>query len=72
MKNKNNVAYKLMWWLVRTLIFLFVGLRFTLYIESDEVGTFEHYLGFVMLVVAAIDCTVMIRNYISSSNKNES
>ena len=55
--------------MVRMLIFLFVGLRFTLYIEADEVGTFEHYLGFVMLVVALIDGSVMIRNYISSSKK---
>jgi hypothetical protein len=70
-KKKNNIAYKIMWWMFRTTIFLFVGLRFTLYIEPGEVGSFEHYLGFVMLVVAIVDGSFVIRNYLASSKKKD-
>lgn len=43
------------WAIFRTLLFWFVGIRYTAFIQPSEVGSWIHVLGFVFLVVALID-----------------
>ena len=63
MRNIKNDAVKLTWYFVRTVMFLFVGLRLTIFIEPSEQGTLENYLGIAMLVIVVIDSIGLIINF---------
>lgn len=56
MKYKGNII----WTIFRTATFWIVGLMSTLFIQKENAGTWQHYLGFAVLAIALIDTLFLV------------
>lgn len=56
----NNSKTK--WTLVRTLGFIIVGLMNTVLAKPEDIGTWKNYLGYGLLIIAAIEIVLLIRS----------
>ena len=54
------------WQIFRTLIFIFVGLINTIFIRTEDIGSWKNYIGYILLLLALYDVTVITTNYIKS------
>ncbi len=45
---------KLYWPIIRTIIFIILGLMNTVFIRSEDIGTLKNYIGYAFLVLAVI------------------
>ena len=57
---------KLIWTIIRTIIFIVVGLLNTVFIRVEDIGSWENYLGYFFLLLAAIDTFVIAKNLLKS------
>ena len=48
------------WPIIRTLTFLIVGVMNTILIRSEDIGSFKNYLGYLLLILAAVDIIINI------------
>ncbi|NVJ87178.1 MAG: hypothetical protein HWE15_12780 [Algoriphagus sp.] len=55
---------KISWNLIRTILFLVIGLMNTVFVKPEDVGSFKNYLGYVLLVLGIIDTFFVIRKQI--------
>ena len=69
MKN-SKVSKKKIWTIIRTLLFIVIGLMNTVLIRPDDVGSWKNYLGYLFLIIAAIDLFYLIINQLKSSQKS--
>jgi len=46
---------KNIWTIIRTTIFIFIGLKSTIFFSPENVGGWEIYLGYLLLIIAAFD-----------------
>jgi intracellular septation protein A len=63
-------AQKQNWRIVRSLLFVIIGLLNTVFIRPEDIGTWKNYLGYGFLLVAVIDMLFIIKLYLKR-NKNE-
>jgi hypothetical protein len=60
---------KVVWRLMRSLLFLVIGLMNTVFISSELIGSFEYYIGYALLLLAGMDVTSLAyEKYKSKSN----
>lgn len=51
---------KKQWTILRILLFIIVGLFNTLLIRPEDVGTWKNYLGYALILIAAIEIIFLI------------
>ncbi|MCL6097938.1 MAG: hypothetical protein M1391_05120 [Bacteroidetes bacterium] len=54
MKNKS-------WIIFRIVVFVVLGLLYTVFISPEETGTWKYYFGFVLLFIALVDVVRLVR-----------
>ena len=63
---------KTVWRIMRSLLFLVVGLIGTVFIRPELKGTLENYIGYALLVLAAVDiASLIITGFKGKVNKAE-
>ena len=61
--------YQLVWQIQRTLLFWIIGLFNTLLIRPADVGTWKHWLGWLLLALALIDTISLLVQAIQALNR---
>lgn len=51
------------WPIVRTLLFLIIGLLNTVFIRPEDIGTWKNYVGYGFLLAAIVDAFFLIKKY---------
>lgn len=51
------------WGIIRTIIFLVIGIKYTLFVNPELLGTWENYLGYLLLILGVIDSFLLIKKY---------
>jgi len=59
---------KTRWTIIRTLLFLVVGLMNTVFIKTEDIGSWKNYVGYALLVFALIEIVYLLK---SSFQKTE-
>ena len=70
MKN-NKVSKKKIQAVVRILTAIVIGLMNTVFIRPEDVGSWENYVGYLFLIIAAIDLFYLLLMSFKQSKKNE-
>jgi len=58
------------WYIIRTVLFYFIGLMNTIFIKPENIGSWENYLGYLILILAVVDTIVIIRKYLWNKKGN--
>ena len=58
------------WYIIRTVLFYLIGLMNTIFIKPENIGSWENYLGYAILVIAVIDTIVIVRKYFQNKKEN--
>ncbi|NVK50817.1 MAG: hypothetical protein HWE09_13690 [Cyclobacteriaceae bacterium] len=58
MEKKKNIS----WNVIRTMLFLIIGLMNTVFVKPEDVGTWKNYLGYGLLILALVDAFFLIRS----------
>jgi len=58
------------WHIIRTAIFYLIGLMNTIFINPENIGSWENYLGYLILILAVVDTIVIIRKYLWNKKGN--
>jgi len=58
------------WYIIRTVLFYFIGLMNTIFIKPENIGSWENYLGYLILILAVVDTIVIIRKYLRNKKGN--
>lgn len=58
------------WRIIRTAIFYLIGLMNTIFIKPENIGSWENYLGYLILLLAVVDTIVIIMKYLRNKKKN--
>lgn len=53
------------WPVIRTLLFLILGMMNTVLIKPEDIGTWKNYVGYGSLLAAALDTSILIKNNIN-------
>ncbi|TFV95557.1 hypothetical protein E4S40_04890 [Algoriphagus kandeliae] len=61
---------KIGWNVIRTILFIVIGLMNTVFIKAEDVGSFKNYLGYVLLVLGLIDAFFLIRSKVNSAKRS--
>jgi len=64
-------AQKQNWRIVRTLLFVIIGLLNTVFIRPEDIGTWKNYLGYGFLLIAVIDIFFIIKKYLKRNGSEE-
>ena len=48
------------WHVQRTLLFWVVGLLNTAFLKPDDVGTWKHWIGWLLIVLAVLDSVALV------------
>jgi uncharacterized membrane protein YfhO len=51
---------KKIWTLVRIATFIIIGLLNTIMIRPEDAGSFKNYIGYILLMIAAVDISVFL------------
>ncbi|MEW5844321.1 MAG: hypothetical protein AB1775_13755 [Bacteroidota bacterium] len=52
------------WWIIfRIVVFVALGLLYTVFISPEEMGTWKYYFGFVLLFIALVDVVRLIKTF---------
>ena len=62
MNAAKNSKGKNSWAIIRTLLFLIVGLMNTVFIRTEDIGSWKNYVGYLFLLLAVIDTALLIKN----------
>ena len=57
------------WHFIRTAIFYYLGLTYTVFINPVDAGTWKNYLGYLVLLLALFDTYLLVKEF---SNKTKS
>jgi hypothetical protein len=61
---ENEMNKKKTWGILRTALFIIVGLFNTVLIRPDDVGTWKNYLGYALLLIGIIDAFFIVKKSI--------
>ncbi len=56
------------WRIIRTIVFVIIGLLNTLFINPELVGTSQNYIGCALLVLALVDIIAMLYGWHKSKD----
>ena len=56
------------WAFARTLLLLIVGLLNTVFIRSEDIGTWKNYVGYAVLLLAIVDVFFLVQHYLKCKN----
>ncbi|MCS5491127.1 hypothetical protein [Algoriphagus limi] len=59
---------KISWNVIRTILFITIGLMNTVFVKAEDVGSFKNYLGYALLVLGLIDAFFLIRSKLKKAN----
>jgi len=62
---------RIVWNYIRTAIFYFLGILNTVFIRPEDIGTWKHFLGYLLLILAVVDTIFIIKNIIKQRRTNE-
>ena len=62
---------KLYWPIIRTIIFIILGLMNTVFIKPEDIGTLKNYIGYAFLVLAVIG-VLQVLNQLKKSKQESS
>jgi hypothetical protein len=62
---------KNIWTIIRTTIFIFIGLKSTIFIRPENVGGWENYLGYLLLIFAAFDLSSFLIKFYRKKLKQD-
>jgi len=51
------------WAIVRTILFIVIGLMNTVFIRPEDIGTWKNYVGYGFLLRAVVDTFFLIKRY---------
>jgi hypothetical protein len=54
------------WNIIRTIIFIVIGIKYTLFINPELLGTLGNYIGYMLLILGVIDSFFLIKKYLKS------
>jgi hypothetical protein len=66
--NKQPSTTKKSWSLIRTVMFIVIGLMNTVLIRDEDIGSFKNYLGYLLLMIGAIDFAYILFKYFKNIN----
>ena len=55
---------KTIWTIIRTAIFILIGLMNTVFIRQEDIGSWKNYVGYLFLLIAAADSFFLIKKII--------
>jgi hypothetical protein len=59
------------WTVIRTLLFVTIGLLNTVFIRPEDIGTWKNYIGYGLLIVAAADIFFLLKPYLTGRNNEK-
>ena len=62
---------KNIWKLIRAATFILVGIINTILIRPEDIGTWKNYLGYLLLILGAIDLIIFLKKRIAMKQKKE-
>jgi len=63
MKNK-------LWTLIRISTFILVGLMNTILIRPEDVGSWKNYVGYILLIIATVDLSLLFIKLLKKKTGN--
>jgi len=57
--------------IIRTALFLIIGLMNTVFIRTEDVGSIKNYLGYLFLLVALIDAIFLIKKLVYTKHESK-
>jgi hypothetical protein len=57
--------------IVRTILFIIIGLMNTVFIRPEDIGTWKNYVGYGFLLVAVVDAFFLIKQYFKRDNNEK-
>jgi hypothetical protein len=52
---------KLTWSIIRTAMFILVGLMNTVFIRPEDIGSWKNYVGYLFLLIAVVDAFFIVK-----------
>jgi hypothetical protein len=52
---------KLNWSIIRTAMFILVGLMNTVFIRPEDIGSWKNYIGYLFLLIAVVDAFFIVK-----------
>ncbi|GGE40518.1 hypothetical protein [Psychroflexus planctonicus] len=59
------------WTISRTLLFVIIGLKNTVFIRPEDIGTWKNYVGYGVLLVAIVDIFFLVKQYLKRNNNEK-
>lgn len=59
------------WTIARTLLFVIIGLKNTVFIRPEDIGTWKNYVGYGVLLVAIVDIFFLVKQYLKRNNNEK-
>jgi len=66
--NKQPSTTKKSWSLIRTVMFIVIGLMNTVLIRDEDIGSFKNYFGYLLLIVGIVDWAYVVFKYLKKIN----
>jgi len=60
---------KIRWAVLRTMLFIIIGLFNTALIKPEDVGSWKNYLGYLFLFIALVDSIILIKKFLQKTNE---
>ncbi|HKI79954.1 MAG TPA: hypothetical protein VKA26_15535 [Ignavibacteriaceae bacterium] len=59
---------KTTWTIIRTALFLLIGLMNTVFIRPEDIGSWKNYAGYFFMILAILDTFFLVKRFL---NKKE-
>lgn len=59
------------WQIIRTILFIIIGLFNTVLIRPEDIGSWKNYLGYTFLVIALFDTVSVVRKFIKHKSETK-
>jgi hypothetical protein len=60
---------KRIWNYLRTLVFYTLGLKYTVFIRPEQIGTWPHLIGYFLIVLAIFDTILIVKYFIKQKRR---
>jgi hypothetical protein len=67
----HSLSKKDLWTIMRTLLFIVIGILNTVLIRQQEIGTWKNYLGYLLLTVGVIELAIFLIKMLNRFNQTK-
>ena len=67
----HSLSKKDLWTIMRTLLFIVIGILNTVLIRQQEIGTWKNYLGYLLLTVGVIELAIFLIKMVNRFNQTK-